>query len=178
MSVTAGWLVDQLPQVLRQEKLLRAFAAAGEEVAGTLRGEVDALEAQLDPDTATPEMLAYLAAWFGYELDPADDPALLRALLHQVGRIVRYRGTAGSLRELAEILSGGPATVTEPGWTRTGARAAPAGGIPVVRVELTDYGPLGRQRIAAILAREMPIGVGLAVSVRADPGATGRGSTT
>lgn len=165
-TIPTGWLVEQLPVVLQREYVVAALVTAAQQVVDPVRGQLDALDALLDPGTAPPVMLGFLAGWFGFTLDAGDDEELLRALVARLGPIVVRRGTVGALRELAELLSRGPVRITENGgvWT-AGATIPPAVGR--VRVHLATAGPLGEQRLRAILSREVPVGVELELVVGA-----------
>jgi len=159
-----GWLVEQLPLVLQREPVVAALVTSAQEVVDPVRGQLDALDALLDPGTTTREMLGFLANWFGFTLDPGDDEELLRALVGRLGPIMVRRGTVGALGELAELLTRGPVRITEHGgvWV-AGATLPPAVGR--VRVQVAQAGPLGEQRVRAILAREIPVGVELELVV-------------
>jgi phage tail-like protein len=165
--VSRDWLVEQLPQSLRGEPVVVALVTTGQEVGDSLRYQLAALDAQVDPRTATPAMLGFLAAWFGVTLDPDDDQVLLRRLVGRLGPIMRRRGTRASLLELAELLTGGSVVVTESGYVvGPGERTPPTGAADVVRVEVSTAGPFGEDRLRAILVREVPIGVRLDLVVR------------
>ena len=66
-----GWLLAQLPQVMRGDKLLAALVSALEEVADTVVERVDSIEHQLDVSIAPPEHLRFVASWIGLVLDTA-----------------------------------------------------------------------------------------------------------
>lgn len=153
-----GWLTDQLPRAMRTQPLVAAFSGAGEEIADSIRHQVGSLDAQLDPNTASPHMLAFVAGWLGFALDPHDDPELLRRVLKRLGAVMRTRGTRESLTELLVLLSGGAVRVADPGSvTGPGQPVGPP--VTVVRVELDQAGPLGLERLRQIVLRELPVGV-------------------
>ncbi len=160
-----GWLTNQLPQTMRSQPLMAAFSGAGEEIADSIRYQLHSLDAQLDPNTASPQMLAFVAGWLGFALDPRDDPALLRRVLRRLGAIMRTRGTTASLAELLTLLSGGAVTVSDPGVVVGPGQPVPASS-SVVRVELERIGPLGMERLRAIAQRELPVGVTLELTSR------------
>ncbi len=165
-GVASGWLIDQLPESLRSEQIVVALARVGQEVGDSFRFQLDALDAQIDPRTATPAMLAYVASWFDFTLDPDDDLDLLRRLVGRLGPIVLRRGTPGSLRELAELLTGSPVRVEDPGYVVGPSVPEPVTTTAeVVRIQVRSAGPLGADRVRAILAREVPVGVRLELVV-------------
>ncbi|MFW6600009.1 phage tail protein [Propionibacteriaceae bacterium Y2011] len=166
--MSRAWLVEQLPQSLRDERVVAAIVTAGQDVADSLRHQMNAFDAQVDPRTATPAMLSYMAAWFGFTLDLDDDEELLRRLVARLGPIVLRRGTRDALQELAELLTGGPVRVVESGYV-VGPRQTPPPDVTdgmVVRVEVSTMGPMGADRLRAILAREVPVGVTLELTER------------
>lgn len=160
----AGWLVSQLPEAMQEQELLAAFARAGEEIGDSIRFQLAGLDHQLDPETATDAMLAYLASWFGFTFDTTTDADLTRRLLKQVGPIIRTRGTAASLTALLEVLSDGEVTVQDPGCVLgSDLPLPPASNVVVAR--LSQAGPLGAERLEAIARRELPVGVELRLVV-------------
>ena len=161
----SGWLLAQLPEAMQRQELLAAFARMGEEIADSIRFPVICLDAQLDPTTATGAMLEFLAGWFGFSLDARTDAELLRSLLPQVGTIIRTRGTRASLEALLRVLSGGPVSVQDPGMVVGPGTPLPAPSTVVVAT-LTQAGPLGIDRLAAIARREIPVGVDLQLVIK------------
>lgn len=154
----SGWLLAQLPQVMSADPVIAAFTGAAEEVADTLRQQVDTLEHQLDPDLATPEMLIYLAGWLGYSLDALDNPSFHRPLLRTLGKVHRWRGTKMAIGRLAAGLTGGAVRVRDQGGVFGPGESLPPAS-SVVQIEVAQFGPLGRDRLQAVIERELPIGV-------------------
>jgi phage tail-like protein len=155
-----GWLLAQLPRAMNANPLVQAFVDAAEHTGDSIRAELDALEYQLDPDLASPEMLAYLAGWLGFPLDRLDDPTFHRPLLRALGRLLAYRGTKRAVAELLAELTGGPVTVTDGGGVWGPGDTVPAENL-TVRAELSRTGPVSRDRLAGIVRRELPIGAAL-----------------
>lgn len=153
-----GWMTGQLPQVMQAEPVITSFIGAAEGIADSIRFQIDAVELLLDPDTAVPPMLAYLASWLGFALDTSDDPELLRRLVKQLGLFTRNRGTGWALTTLVELLSGAAAEVTDTGGVFGPGEAVPATD-PVVHVRLRQAGPLGLARLTDIITAELPVGV-------------------
>lgn len=161
--MSTGWLTRQLPGALQRERVVTAFVGSGEEIADTIRFQLDALDAQLDPELASPRMLAYLAGWLGFAADASDDEAMLRRLVGRLGMIMRSRGTAWALGELLELLTGAPVRVVDPGGV-----FGPGSTVPphesTVRIEVAQFGPLGAERLTAIARAELPVGLLLEIA--------------
>lgn len=160
----SGWLVGQLPRVLREDPVIAGFATAGEELGDSLRTQIDTLEHQLDPALTSAPMLAYLASWLGFPLDSWDDPDFHRPLLPVLGRVVQLRGTRAGLRLLAAALTRGPVEVLDPGGVY-----GPADRLPPTRrtvlVRVTTAEPLGLERLRSILVRQVPVGATVQLEV-------------
>lgn len=162
-----GWLLAQLPRAMSGNELVQAFVGAAEHTGDSIRLQLAALEYQLDPDLASPEMLAYLASWLGFSLDRLDESSLHRPLLHALGRIVSHRGSKAAVAELLAKLTGGPVTVTDGGGVFGPDEDVPAEDL-TVHAELTQLGPVGRDRLVAMVKPELPIGASLTLVVPGD----------
>jgi phage tail-like protein len=116
-----GWLLAQLPRAMRQDQVLAGFVRACEEIGDSVRERVSLVEHELDVDLASPEMLRYLAAWLGVQLDgtpDADDPLAReseRQLIRAVGRSLGWRGTRRGMETLLEALTDGRVEVADSG---------------------------------------------------------------
>jgi phage tail-like protein len=162
-----GWLLAQLPRAMTGNLLVQAFVDAAEHTGDSVRVQLDALEYQLDPDLASPQMLIYLGGWLGFPLDALDDPAFHRPLLRAVGRLLMQRGTKAAVHELLTQLTGGPVSVEDGGGV-FGPGQQVTEENPTVRVELSRIGPISPERLAAIIERELPIGARLELIVPHD----------
>ena len=77
------------------------------------------------------------------------------------------RGTRDSLAALLRVLSGGEARVDDPGGIVGPGDPLPVAGRTVV-AHLASAGTLGVERLRAVAARELPVGVELQLVVGAD----------
>lgn len=158
-----GWLVGQLPSVMIEDPVIEAFALAAEDIADSFRSRLDGIEHQLDAHLASPAMLAYLAGWLGFPLDELDGADFNASVLPVIGHILKSRGTATGLRHLLEVLTGGSVDVVDPGGIYGPAEPVPPYD-PLVRIRFVQEGVRGQERLAAILEREIPVGVRVDVS--------------
>jgi phage tail-like protein len=159
-----GWLLTQLPRAMTGNLLIQAFVDAAEHTGDSVRAQLDALEYQLDPHLASPEMLVYLAGWLGFPLDRLDEPTFHRPLLRAVGQLLVHRGTKAAVRELLTELTGGPVSVEDSGGVFGPNEQVPEQNL-TVRAELSRIGPIRPERLVAIIERELPIGARLELVV-------------
>jgi phage tail-like protein len=112
-------LLRFLPAIYAQDPVsaarLRRFLAPFESLIGELDATLHRLPREIDPETAAPERLAFLARWRGADLpthlalDDAAGRAMLRRLLRALPGLLERRGTLKALEELLEIVTDGAA---------------------------------------------------------------------
>lgn len=170
-----GWLLHQLPPVLAQDPVLGGFVLALEQIADSLRERIDGVEHQLDVDLASPEMLAYVAAWLGVALEPSETGERQRALVRAAGETVRWRGTRYGVERMLEAATGSRVVVRDGGGVHgSAARLGPAD--PVVVVQLDSTGGLTEQQVRTLLESELPVGAQLALEVGSPTRGRGAGA--
>lgn len=169
-----GWLIDQLPAVMRRDPVIGGFVRAFEEIGDSIRAQVDDIEYELDVDLASPEMLSYLASWLGVEIDTAivasDDVRLRdaqRRLIRAVGRTLVWRGTRRGTEGLLEALTDSRVDVSDSGGIFGAADSIPPAD-DVVVIEIDQLGSLTRQQVLAFLADEVPVGARVDLRVRSE----------
>jgi phage tail-like protein len=158
---------------MAQDPLIAGVVSVVEEVAGTVREDVDAIDQHLDVATASAPMVRYLASWLGADLDPGVTVDRQREVLRAIGSLLGWRGTRPGLEGLLEALTGGRVRVTDAGGVFTSRETPPPADLRVV-VDLDSLGELSERQIRAVLAQELPIGA--LVELRA-PGANGAAAT-
>lgn len=166
-----SWLVAQLPQVMARDPLLQQFVTGCEEVADTLRSQIDDIEYEMDVDHASPEMLAYLGSWLGITLTDDPDPsarAAQRRLVRAVGQVLIHRGTGQGLEMLLAALTGNRAHVQDPGGIYLPGEAVPESD-GTVRIELAGLGALTVAQLHAAIHTELPVGAGYSLHVGSIP---------
>ncbi|MBA3339000.1 MAG: hypothetical protein H0T54_04510 [Geodermatophilaceae bacterium] len=113
-----AWLYDSLPEVYQvrdaaQGYPLRAFLAVLGEQGDALWDEAQRLYDNQFLETCEPWLVPYLAALLGYRPIHAIGPVSQRALAAQWIALVRSKGTAATLEEVARGATGWPARVVE-----------------------------------------------------------------
>lgn len=162
-----GWLIEQLPRVMQADPLLHGLVTAIEEVEDTVVERIDGLEAQVDPATASEEMLAFLASWLGLHTNADDDPHDVRRLVHGVGGSLGARGTARSLERLLSAATGSSVQVSDAGGVFRRGERVPAGDHRI-EVVIESAGPLTRDQISALCAEEIPVGAVVGLTVQSE----------
>jgi phage tail-like protein len=142
---------------MAEDRLVRGIVSIIEDLADTLRADVDSIEYNLDITTASGPMLRYLASWLDANLDPNVSDERQRKLLRTVGRSVGWRGTRRGLEQLLAGLTGAPVRVSDGGgvYTRNTERRP----WPDLRVtvELDDLGELSERQLYALITAELPV---------------------
>jgi phage tail-like protein len=169
-----GWLLAQLPAELGRDEVVAGFVRAFEEIADSVRNQVDDIEHELDVDLASPEMLGYLASWVGLDIDvsrvASHDPgtrAAQRRMIKSVGQALVWRGTRRGVETLLEALTNSRADVFDAGGVFGPGERAPQMS-DVVVVELDHTGLLTRAQVLAFLAEELPAGVRVDLRIRSE----------
>ena len=175
--MSAGWLRAQLPRTMAQDPFLDGFVAIFEEIADTLRLDVDGVEHQLDTALASPAMLRYLAAWLGLDLDPHGVVEAQRELVHAIGGMLGWRGTRRGLEDLLQALTGSRVRVRDSGGCFRSSETLPRYD-PTVVIELDHLGELNEAQVRAFVAAEVPVGTVVRIQVGSGRGGTGGGHAT
>jgi phage tail-like protein len=168
----------QLPGIYQGEFVVDMFCAALDEVLAPVVLTLDSLPAYLDPQTAPPDMLAWLAGWVGIDVVGAPSVEEQRKLVRDGAEMLRWRGTARGLRAAIVLETGLDAEITETGasdWSSSPGAELPgeAGNRVIVRVTAADPDLVDAARIAEIVIGCIPAHVGHRVEVVAAPAAAG-----
>jgi phage tail-like protein len=153
----SGWLVEQLPRVLAQDRFTRRFVSVFEETFDHVRTQIDSLEYYVDVDTAPPEFVRWLGAWLDVSVDASIPEERQRAIVRDAGRLFARRGTAEGMRGLLEVVTGAEVRVVDGGGTWRQGEAPPNPGRLLVR--LAGAGGVPEDQLYRMIAAEVPIGV-------------------
>ena len=163
-----GWLAEQLPRVMAADPVLRDFVTAFEQVHDTVRERIDAIEYQMDTGLASPEMLQFLGAWLGLELEPTDPAEYRRSMVREVGKLLGWRGTRFGVEALLEAATGARVTVLDAGGVFGSNDNVPPPD-PVVVVQMDHTGHLTERQVLGFLQSELPLGAQVQLDVRFQP---------
>jgi phage tail-like protein len=161
-------LLRYLPAVMARDPFVAGLVGIVEEVAGTVRADVDSIEHHLDLNLADAEMLRYLAAWIGLVLDPASTPAQSREAIRAAAEGLGWRGTRRGLEAHLTALTGHRVRVDDTGGVYVTPEEPPPGPARVV-VEVPRGGHLTREQIVACALEEVPVGTTVVVRYPDEP---------
>lgn len=153
----SGWLVDQLPRALAQDRFTRRFVSIFEEIEDGIRSQIDAIEYYVDTDTAPPEFVRWIGSWLNVTVDANQSEDRQRAIVREAGHLFAKRGTHSGLEGLMEAITGAPVRVVDGGGTWASGEAPPNPGRILVRLEQT--GGVPESQLYRLIAQEVPIGV-------------------
>jgi phage tail-like protein len=101
--------LDFLPDIYREVDFMGRFLKIFEETLEPVVQQHDLLWGYLDPLTAPPTMLPFLAHWVGWQISPALTLDRQRWLIKQAFQLYRWRGTKRGLRFYLHLFTGLPA---------------------------------------------------------------------
>ena len=102
---SSSWL-EYLPAPYQANEFVGRFLQIPEQIFGPIERIVDSLAAYFDPRVTPPELLPWLAAWVGVELDENWPLKRRRLLVLWATRLYRWRGTRRGLREHLRLYTG------------------------------------------------------------------------
>ncbi len=149
-------LAAQLPLGLVEDDLLRRFVLLLQTLSDSVLEHVDNLGLLLDPAVAPPAMLRYLGSWLGEDLsfEEVSEP-VLRRWVAQAATLIRWRGTARGIADMATLLTGLPVEVTDDGGVYREGEARPYRSGHVV-VMARGLGPLTAADFVSVVLAELP----------------------
>ncbi len=101
-----------LPAIFHDDFTSR-FMAIFEAILLPVSWNVENFDLFLNPDTAPPPFVAWLASWFGFRFDHTWSDEQRRAVLREIDKLAARRGTKWGLSRLLEIYTGRPPQIIE-----------------------------------------------------------------
>ncbi|HVN11598.1 MAG TPA: phage tail protein [Kineosporiaceae bacterium] len=132
-----------LPAVYLDDSFTQRFCSALDEILARDIAVLDCFPAYLDPGTAPPDLLDWLASWLGLAGARTLPVERRRRLVARAAELHAWRGTPRAVRELVELASGLPADIEESGgtsWSREAGAPLPGRGRPALVVRLRTGG--------------------------------------
>src|SRR5262249_7895712 len=105
--------LQYLPAPFHDDPFIGRFLRVFESVLSPIEQMVDALPHYFDPNLAPSQLLPWLAAWVGVELDENWPETRQRALVRSIADLYRWRGTRRGLREHLRLYAGHEPLIVE-----------------------------------------------------------------
>jgi phage tail-like protein len=118
-AVTPFPLEAQVPAMLAEDPMIRAFLAGLDEVWAPIVLTLDCFYAYLDPRTAPLDMVAFLGSWIRADEVDTGDEARFRADVANAHALFAMSGTAHALREYLVPREAESVDIDDPGTTLT-----------------------------------------------------------
>ena len=152
------WLIDQLPVAMLDDDFLVRFLSIFQDVADTFMVQADGMEHLLDVAVTPDPMVRYLGSWLGARsIDPSLDDATQRQIVREHGRMLPWRGTVRGLRQLLEMVTGGPVVVVDSGGVYQEGDAPENPGH--VHIEVLTLGWATDDDLIALIQSDLPAAV-------------------
>jgi phage tail-like protein len=160
-EVSPSPLEQALPGMFQDDDFACRFVGAFDSVVAPVFAALDNLTAYLDPHTAPPDFLDWLAGWFGLELDATWALERRRDAVRKVVDLYRWRGTSRGLRAWLELQLGGTVGIEEGGgvtWSPTPGADPPgvATHEVLVRIEVPDASAVDVARVEGLARAVTP----------------------
>ncbi|MCU1483328.1 MAG: hypothetical protein JWN67_74 [Actinomycetia bacterium] len=152
------WLIEQLPVAMLDDDFLVRFLGIFQELADTFMVQADNMEHLLDLAVTPEPMVRFMGAWLGARtIDPSLDPDVQRRVVREHGQMLPWRGTVRGVRQLLEMITGGPVVVVDSGGVY------PEGEAPVnrghVHIEVLSRGWATEDDLVALIQSDLPASV-------------------
>src|SRR5262249_17458217 len=141
-----------------EDEFLVRFLTIFQDVADTVLHQVDTLPHMFDAAVAPDSMVRLMGHWIGIDwIDPSLPDPLQRRIVREYSSLLHCRGTARGVKQLLEVVSGGPATVEDNGgvYLEGEAPLLPAH----VRMAVESSGWATEADLLRIIRSELPAGV-------------------
>ncbi|MEO6885185.1 MAG: phage tail protein [Jatrophihabitantaceae bacterium] len=164
-SRSPQWLLNQLPVGMLTGDFFVRFVSIFQQIGSSLIEDADNIDYLADVSVAPDAMVRWLGSWIGTEsIDPSLADELQRRIVAGAAATLTWRGTAFGLTRFLELISGGPAEVSDGGgvW-REGEAPADTAWVRM-RVESTGWMPetdfveLVRDEVPAHVYAELYVG--------------------
>ena len=159
------WMLNQLPVGMLDGDFFVRFVSIFQELGGTLLEGADNIPNLLDVTVAPDAMVRWLGSWIGGgAIDPSLPHELQRRVVRSTAHTLGQRGTARGLQHFLELISGGPAEVTDGGGVWRDGDAPEDSAWVSMRVDSTGWMPVGdfvafvRDEVPAHVRAELFVG--------------------
>ena len=149
-----------LPGLYADDSFAQRLCQGLDEVMAPVLATLDCFPAYLDPGTAPPDLLMWLATWVGIAAAPDMPGPRRRQLVAAAARLCARRGTPSAIRTIVELTTGHTPEIIESGgtdWSQEPGGQLP--GLPEAKliVQLRAPDPrVDEPRLTALIAAFVP----------------------
>lgn len=159
-----------LPALYHEDDFAQALTAGLDQVLAPVFATLDAVEAYIDPSTAPPDFLDWLASWVGIELDAAWPEQGRRSLVRRAIELYTWQGTVRGLTMLIETYTGITPEIEDSGavaWSPTPGAELPGDDTATltIRVRVPGDTAIDTTRLQRLITSATPAHMVLQVEV-------------
>ena len=173
--VSRSRYLEYVPSIYSEGDFMGRFLMIFERVLDPIEGVLDNIASYLDPATAPPELLSWLASWVNLVLDDSWSLERRRQLVKSAVELYQWRGTHRGLREYLRVYTGivpsikeDYGSITLDNSTRLGWNFILGGGRPYtfdVILELEDLSTVDEERVRSIIESQKPAHAGYTLQI-------------
>jgi phage tail-like protein len=165
----SGLYLDQLPSILAEDDRFARLVRVFEDIGTPLYDAPAAFPTLFDPRLAPSDVARWLGGWLGLPVDESLPAERRRRFTTAAAEHFATRGSRPALEALLSAVTGGEATVTEPGSVhREGVRDGDRG-LGVADIVLATRGGVPRDRLEVLIRAELPAWLPYTIVVTDEP---------
>jgi phage tail-like protein len=150
-----------LPGLYQEDEVIQDLCAAIDAGMAPIVCTLDSLPAYFDPETTRDDMVEWLAAWVGLDMDRGPMPRDRRRFIKAAVGLHAQRGTAAGIAAGVSMWFGTTPEISESGgmgWSREPDTPLPGDPDPglVVTMRVSDPGAVDRRLLEAVVAALKP----------------------
>lgn len=149
-----------LPSLYADDSFAQRLCRGLDELLAPILATLDCLPAYLDPGTAPPDLLEWLADWVGMAIPPDAPDGRRRQLVAAAAQLYARRGTPSAISTIVELTTGYIPAITESGgadWSQEPDGPLPGRPEPGLVVQLRTADPrVDERRLKALIAPFAP----------------------
>ena len=163
-------LLHVLPGVFQDGDFTARFLSAFDDALAPVFSTLDNLGAYFDPDTAPPDMLAFVGSWVGASCEEKTPLSMQRIAVREAVHAHRRRGTVTGLAQVVRHLTGGEVEAFDSGataWSNTPRSDLP-GSFPAavkVRIAVEEPDSIDIGLIRSVVTEAIPPYVAVEIEV-------------
>lgn len=165
----SGLYLDQLPSILAEDDRFARLVQVFEDIGTPLYDASAAFPTLFDPRLAPSDVARWLGGWLGLPVDQSLPAERRRRFTTAAAEHFATRGSRMALEALLAAVTGGEATISEPGSVRREGVRDGERGLGVVDIVLATRGGVPRDRLEMLVRAELPAWLPYNITVNDEP---------